>query len=347
MKGYTPFARAERRACRGETLISVLIAALIMGIVTTLILSLFAVSTKEGVQLTARIDNLNAARIVLERLGRQVRMARNIGDVQGIVSPASDPTSGVDPGPTTNTFQVIGDNVPLAQVQNGTACNMSASFPSPGNPFYGPNQQFGLTTHWPWGGNATTPYTLSRDTLIIQVPTFDANGFPNSIQTVQNLPSLDTYVYRLVDDPGTQSLYRRQFPNATAPRFYQLQWACFPAPLNQTNKPTGVGAGIPMTILKNIVGPLDDNGNICAFQYVNSQSITGGLAQNSTTRNFDSSTAAGALNEQNLALFTGVIVDFQILTWDARGKVNLQPVRSEVYLHNNSQASVMGTPPGG
>jgi hypothetical protein len=129
--------------------------------------------------------------------------------------------------------------------------------------------------------------------------------------------------------------------------FYKLEVAGYPAEAASTNFPAGWKTGVPNIVLRGIVGPLDKTGKLTCFQYVNQRAIAGAEVQNSVTTNFDNKTAVGALNEQNLPLFTGVIANFQIMMLDGKAKPTVQTMRSEMFLRNNAAATIMGTPPAG
>jgi hypothetical protein len=325
-------AKSSIRKCRGETMISLLVSTSISAFVAAAMLGLMSMNVSESHKLYNRADNLVAGVTALDKMGRLVRMARNIGDIQGNILPTSDSYAGVPPGNTTDTFAISGSNITVDQVENGDAVSISAKFPSVGDPYYGPNgTQNGTIASWPWGGGINVPYLLGQDTLVLQVPTFDANGFPNSVQNMQTLPALDTYVYKVVQD----------FTRAGPTKYYQLQLAVFPAPNGLSNKPSGLVAGKPITILSGIVGPYDANGNIATFQYVNSST-------NIVQTNFDNAGGAGTTgyeNELDLVLFSGVIANFQIMSKDAANHVSVLPIRSEMYLRNNASASIMGPAP--
>jgi hypothetical protein len=338
----------KNRSAKGESLVAVLISALLMGIVAAAIGSLAVLSTSESTKLQSRVASVDEAKFALDRMGRLVRMARNVGDLQGTVQPATDPTIGVQGTAAILDYGgAISPTVPVAQVEDGTACNMSATFPSVGDPYYGPSGMLLTGASWPWGGK---PYTLDGQTLIVQVPTFDANGYPNkALQTnpnVQNLQALDTYVYKITPDPEYQNQMKLIAKKLTTP-FYKLEVAGYPAEAASTNFPAGWKTGVPNIVLRGIVGPLDKTGKLTCFQYVNQRAIAGAEVQNSVTTNFDNKTAVGALNEQNLPLFTGVIANFQIMMLDGKAKPTVQTMRSEMFLRNNAAATIMGTPPAG
>jgi hypothetical protein len=323
-------AQAPQRSQSGQQLVSLLVATIIMSCVATGLIGLISINTMESTRSFNRADNLNGARIALDKMGRLIRMARNLGDVQGTVMVATDPYSSFPPGNSGDRFQVQNNNVSLAQVQAGTACNSCCYFPSAADTYY--NQStgtlYGTIGTWPWASannindnTACPPYELSQDTLVLQVQTFDGDGFPRMINGINRLPALDTYVYKIVPDTSR--------PGPT--KYYLLQLAIFPAPAGITNMPVGMAPGSPQTIASNIVGPLDSNGKPAIFQYTNQST-------NTVTTNF----VPGSLNEQDLVLFKGIVINLEMMNVDATGKAMVNSVRSEVYLRNNSSATIMG-----
>ncbi|MBX9686938.1 MAG: hypothetical protein K2X27_09565 [Candidatus Obscuribacterales bacterium] len=319
------------RSRSGDSLIGLLVATLIFSFIGVSMMALVSLNTIESYKINARTDNISSAKVALDKIGRLIRMARSIGDVQGATRPTSNPFSDIPNGPSTDTFAVHGSTITVSQVSSGTACNTSAAFPSVGDPYYGPNGTLnGTIASWPWGGSPNNPYRLSGDTCVLQVPTFDANGFPNCVQNAQTLAALDTYVFKVVRDNSR--------PGPT--RWFQLQMAVFPAPNGLSNKPSTLSPGSPVTILSGLVGPLDGNQNPAVFQYINSST-------NTATTNFDPATPQGALNEQDLVLFSGVVANLQILSnsQSASQKASLTSLRSEMYLRNNASAAIMGPSP--
>lgn len=325
--------KVSQRSQSGQQLISLMVATSIMSFVAMGLVGLISINTVEATRSFNRADSLNGARTALDKMGRLIRMARNLGDVQGTVMVATDPYSAFPPGNSGDRFQVQNNNVSLAQVQAGTACNTSCVFPSSADSYYNATNGTMLNTinSWPWlnssninDGTPAPPYQLSQDTLVLQVQTFDADGFPRMVNlpgVSTRLPALDTYVYKLVKDTT------RQGP----PDYYQLQLAVFPAPTGLTNMAPGIAPGATQTIMTGIVGPLDSNGNPTIFQYVNQSS-------NTVTTNF----VPGSVSEQDLVLFKGVVVNIEMMTVDSVGKSVVNSVRSEFYLRNNSSATIMG-----
>lgn len=322
--------QVKQRSQSGQQLVSLLVATTIMSFVALGLIGLMSINTFESSRTFNRADNLNGTRAALDKMGRLIRMSRNLGDIQGTVMVATDPYANFPPGPSGDRFQIQNNNVDPTQVGAGTACNTCCYFPSTADTYY--NSTSGSMTNtitsWPWNttnnvnDNSACPYyEISQDTLVIQVQTFDPNGFPRMVSGVNRLPALDTYVYKIVPDAS------RPGP----PQYFQLQMAVFPAPAGLTNMPPGITPGLAETVVSGIVGPLDLNGRPAIFQYLNQSS-------NSITTNF----IPGSVNEQDLVLFKGIVVNLETMTVDAAGKAMVNAVRSEFYLRNNSSATILG-----
>lgn len=327
----------EMRSARGESLVGLLMASLMLSFIALSLVGLVSLNVLEGNKTQTRSDTIVGARFGLDKMCRFLRMARNLGDVQGSVPPTSNNYSNTPPGPTGDYFTAIQGSsaVTQAQVDAGTACNTSARFPSVANPDYSTGKAANAGP-WPWGGQ---PYLLSADTLVAQVPVFDQNGFPRSSQSGgagQSVVALDTYVFKVVADlskPGPL-------------QFYQLQMTVYPSLSGMTNRPSTMSTGVPVTLMSNIIGPIDPNtGKISCFQYINENS---NYAPSPVQTNFDSSGGIGTqgyTNEQNLVSFSGIVLSFQLYSADAAKRKTVVPLRSEVYLRNNQEASLMGPPP--
>lgn len=327
-KNTLPGILPAQRSSGGDTLVALLVATTIMGVVGAGLFALMSLNVAESAKTFNKTDTLNAARTALDKMGRLVRQARTVGDVQGETLPTSDPFAGFPSGPSTDTFAIKGNTVTLAQVESGTATNRSAVFPSAGDPFYGPNGSQTIA-NWPWGGGPNTGYRLAADTLVVQVPTFDANGYPNCVANTgqvlgQTLAALDTYVFKVVPDNSR--------PGPT--KWFNLQMAAFPAPpdgaTKRTNIASGITPGAPITILSGIIGPLDAQGNPVIFQYIKS-------SDNSINTNF----AAGSQAENDLVLYNGVVANIQVMQL-GNPQATMTSLRSEMYLRNNSQAQIIG-----
>ncbi len=322
---------------KGDSLISLLVATLIFSAVAMAIMGMLTLNVVESNKLQTRTDNMTAARFGMEKLGRVVRMARNLGDIQGQVPPQGNNYWNAPPGPSDDLSSIQGDSaVTVQQINDGTAANLSAVFPSSVNPFY-PAGVLG-TVPPDWG---PPPYTLGEDTLIIQIPVFDQNGWPRAIPAgtggfaSANMPSLDTYVFRIVPDV--------QRTQQTGTNFFQLQMSVFPAVVGGSNKPASLQSGTPVTLVSGIIGPLDPNNasRVAAFQYVhrNNEYNLG-----PTPGPLQTTFAAGSANEGELPNFVGVIANVQLMSMDAARRVSIMPLRTEMYLRNNNQASMVGFP---
>lgn len=313
-------------------MVSLLVATVIMSFVAISMFSLMSLNTIESVKAFNKGDNLTAARVALDKVGRMVRMARTLGDVQGEVMVATDPYAAFPPGPSGDGFAVHANNVSLQQVLNGSACNTSATFPSLADIYYNPTtgSELSRISSWPWGGNPNTGYTLDDQTLVVQVQTFTPEGWPRMVQGQNNLPALDTYVFRIVDDPDRNN---RLGPT----RWYKLEVAVFPAPGAWSNMAPGVQPGVPTVLLSGIVGPLDPaTQRPSIFRYITCQ---GGAVQ--SAKNFVSGTT-NFNDVSNLVNFKGVLMSVQILSVDGQKRGTVTNVRSEFYLRNNSSATIMG-----
>jgi hypothetical protein len=322
---YTSLGRNER----GSMLVSLLIATVITSFVMMAMSTLLFTNTAEYNRLFTRTDSLIAASVAFDRLGRLIRMARSLGDIQGDTMIATDPYAAFPPGPSGDAFAVQSNSVDLSQVEAGTACNISAKFPSSADYYYNASTGalFSTIGTWPWSSSMTKgQYTLSEQTLILQVQCFDTSGIPLVIAGETNLPALDTYVFNVLQDT-TRS--------GPVPQ-YMLQMACFPAAAGITNMPTGMKPGVPVTLCTGIIGPLNTTTGLpSVFQYINS-------SDNSTQTNFDDSTGTGVANEDDLILFKGVVVNVQVANTDGAGNTQDVALRSEFYLRNNSSATILG-----
>lgn len=322
------------RSAKGDSLISLLVATLIFSFVAMAIMGMLTINVVESNKLMTRTDNISGARFGADRIGRIVRMARSLGDIQGNMSMDAPSYAGaIGAGVTTDWQSAITGTDPTFGLTDG-ANIMSAAFPSAANPYYP------TLTNFPsnWGN---PPYRLGSDTLVVQVPVFDTNGWPRanayaSGGTTVYLPMTDTYVFKVVkDDARTQ---------ANGVNFYQLQMAIWPARgqagVSNTNMPAGMTAGKAATLISGIVGPLDptDPTKVAAFQYVHrNNSYSAGPVDGPLQTNFIQDGA----NEQELGNFVGVMLNIQLMSQDAAHRASVMPLRTEMYLRNNSQASCL------
>lgn len=227
------------RSQRGLSLVELVVSTLIMTFVSTAIFALLANMGTLSQKVSNKMDSVNAARTVLEKISQDVRTGRSLGDVFG---------SQVILSPATATSAVV----------MGT--QGSDVFPAQLNPVYGAGQQ-PPNGGWPWGGG---PYQLNRTTLIVQVPVFTGNGFPTAIPAGSGNPAaatvqdnVETHIYRVVADPDV----------INHPGEYVLQVSRIPGFMVNGYAPGAVNSR-PQTILSGIVGPFDAQGNLNVFQYL-------------------------------------------------------------------------------
>jgi prepilin-type N-terminal cleavage/methylation domain-containing protein len=317
------------RTERGMTLVELCVSTVIIGILSAGMLSLVALYNKQNIKLVNKIEGVDAARQVIERVGRDFRMARSVGDFYGAVLPSTERI--VDPnnvagGTTTDISVVRSDAIDKASLENGTATLSSDQFPSDGDPFYGPQgtPPAGFTG-FPTGGTPAwpaPPYRLGPRTLIVQVPIFDAQGFPIAMQAgAATLECLDTYVYQVLDDPN-------------APGTCMIQACCFrggtPATAPPPSRPSGQMDERPRTILKGIVGPRDPGTNaIKVFSYINRATP---LAQPSDL-----------VPDTEVPNISGVVVNLEIQKVAAANNTEDQTIglKSEVFMRNNISATLV------
>ncbi|HEY9869448.1 MAG TPA: type II secretion system protein [Candidatus Obscuribacterales bacterium] len=272
------------------TLIEMLVSCAIVGLAAAGISGLVLLNNVSTHRLFNKVDNLNQARQVVERIGKDLRMARNVGDVYGVnIQLHDDPVTYGTEG--TNSF-------PLAA-------------PGGNNPHYsgGQTPPAGWPTA-PWPGR---PYVLSPRTLIVQIPVFDANGFPTKVPATTGNPpvsvdqdNVDTLVYQIIDDPDH-------------PGEFLLQVAGFPG--NPTN--LKIRSNPPQTILSGIVGPKDPaTGEPKVFQYLD--------------RYDESGTPQDTFIGPKIANVTGVVMNLEIRRNDEGvSSASVVGLKSEMYMRNN------------
>src|SRR4029453_10748805 len=185
----------------GMTLIEMLVSVGIVSLAAAGISGLVMLNNISSHRLFNKVDNLNQARQVVERIGKDIRMARNVGDVYGA-------TIEIYPGPPS---------------VSGTEGTNKFPLPTPlGNdPFYSAGQT--PASGWPVAPWPPRPYELSPRTLIVEIPVCDGNGFPTRVAAGTGNPPLaseqdnvDTLVYQIIPDPAFASA-------ADKPQEYLLQ----------------------------------------------------------------------------------------------------------------------------
>ncbi len=323
------------RSAKGDSLISLLVATLIFSFVAMAIMGMLTINVVESNKLMTRTDNISGARFGADRIGRIVRMARNLGDIQGNMSMDAPSYAGaIGAGVTTDWQSAITGTDPSYGLAEG-ANIMSAAFPSAANPFYVTLPNYPAA----WGNG---PYRIGPDTLVVQVPVFDSNGWPRANPYITGgstiyLPMTDTYVFKVVPDQA-----RTQ---ANGVNFYQLQMAVWPARgaggvVANTNMPASMTAGSPITLVSGIIGPLNpaDPTKIAAFEYVHRNNA---YALGPVNGPLQTDFSADGANESELGNFVGVMLNLQLMSQDAAHRASVMPLRTEMYLRNNSQASCL------
>ncbi len=331
----------ERRSDRGETMVSLLVATLIMAFVAAAIMGLASLNTVEGNKIWNKVDSIAAARDALDRVGRAVRMARSVGDMYGVVPAALSPSvdSRIGTGPSTNTTAVTSDPAFVTQLEQGNVSLASPSFPSIGDPCWGPYASVPATP--PTGRSlsdmANNPYTLSSETLVLQVPTFDPTGYPNCIPdptAITPIQAVDTYVYEMVPDlnnPGPPQQFKLQVTAFPAPGFVTPPPVGYVGQCPITNVPVNLRNMQPVTLAAGIIGPRDPaTGRLGVFQYVDR-----------STNVITTTPDPAKLQEYN-----GIVVNMEILKRENNQKASVMSLRNETFMRNNTSATVIGLPPG-
>lgn len=222
------------RQISGMSLIEMLVTILIMGIILAGTSEMVMINNSGIMTLFNKVDSLNAARQLIERLGKDIREARNVGDIYGEHQPYANPP------PTYLDLAVD-------------------YFPAPQNPLYGAGQApAGGWPQAPWPGQGSVGYKLSNSCLVVQTPVFDVNGFPTIINkgtgnppAGTNLDNVDTLVYQVLADPNS-------------PGEWMIQEATF---LGQGSTRTRLNP--PVTIMTGIIGPINPaTNNPRVFQYL-------------------------------------------------------------------------------
>lgn len=314
-------ARGQRASQGGSTIIEMLISTLIMSLVSSALLGLLMLNDRAAARVSDKTDCINNARTAIERAGRDIRMARSLGDVYG------------------------GD---LITGGGGMRTQGSNTFPSATDPLYGAGQA--PPQGWPLASSpaASTwpapPWTLSNTCLVAQVPIFyanpnnsmdAANGWPTMIpQGAGNPPTtcpqdnVETHVYRVVPDPD----------QAGHPGEYQLEMSVIPGyPVQQAGAPQTLlynPASVvtqPRVLLKGIVGPLDSSTGLPkTFQYLNKIDGTG--------------TPTDSVQSALVPNFTGVVMNYEIKVHNQMQAAQVMAFKTEVFLRNNALATTTGQP---
>lgn len=285
-------AHSLRKPGRGMTLIEMLVSCAVVGLAAAGISGLMLLINLSTHRLFNKVDNLNQARQVVERIGKDLRMARNVGDVYGANIELHAGPPAVIGSEGTNRF-------PLPASAAGK------------NPHYSGGQT--PPAGWPGAPWPARPYVLSPRTLIVQIPVFDANGFPTKVPAGTGNPpvsldqdNVDTLVYQIIEDSKN-------------PGEYLLQVAGFPGNPSSLE----LKSNPPQTILSGIVGPKDPlTGQLKVFQYLNRYDTTG-TPQDTWVGN-------------DIANITGVVMNLEIRRDDeGASSATVVGLKSEMYMRNN------------
>jgi type II secretory pathway pseudopilin PulG len=307
------------RSAKGGTIIEMLVTTVVMSILALAFMGILLVNFKTNAKIDNMQDTINAVRMVKERIGRDVRMGRSIGDVYG--AQYVDPATGM-------------------QFVQG-----SDLFPSTQDPVYG-NAAPPTPTGW-----SSPPWRLGNQCLIVQIPILDNHndtttrhqvdpnkmGWPTMIPAGQGSPppatnqdNVETHVYMIV-------------PDANNPGEYLLQYCAFAgypvAGYNPGAHNTLANSnGSAQTLLTGIIGPLDSAGNPKVFQFV-SKTNSNGTPDDSILP-----------TPQCSPDYTGVVVNLEVkrhqTTVKTRRDISLTPIgmKLEVFLRNNALATSTGQP---
>ncbi len=286
-----------------------MVATLLLGVITAGLVGLVVVNNAQSERLLNKVSSISDVRQAVERIGKNVRMARSVGDLYGLYPYPTDKL--VDNhgtgGATTDSSILKQNSVNTKALQDGTVTLSASNFPAPGDPSWGAGQV--PSGGWPWP--SLYPYSLSQQTLIVQVPVFNLEGYPVMWSgTAINLESVDTYVYQVIADPSNAGQFL-------------LQVAGFP----------GYGSSMqisstPQTILKGIVGPLDSTGRISVFHYVS---------------NTNPSYLYTNVPDSVVSTISGIVLDLEILRKTEGPQPATMGFKTEFFMRNNTTATVIGS----
>jgi hypothetical protein len=356
--------RNLRRQPKAQSLVELLIGTLMFAAVATVMLSIYSINSRELSSFYNKGDVIVDATDAINKIGVLVRTARGFGDNYGVSSPVYQPIwdySNMSTGKPAINAPAMASNL-----LNGGAFLISPSFPATGDPYYSAGVLPGsvYNAQWPWQAQGF-PYTLSQDTLIVQVPVVMTAGQPNGpgITQLANpspnpnkdnyvwpstfdgqpntsksgvLQAVDTYVFRVIPDPN---------PNRQG--FYTMQEAAFPAcppgginyvngttwPAVNTNTNVRLGLTTPLTLVSGIVGPLDANNRPYVFSYTNK------------TDGSDTTTPGNDGNPNHyLTDYNGLVVNLEVLKNQTGTKAQVAHFKTEFFLRNNAQTTLMGQP---
>lgn len=302
------------RRARGASLVELMISTLVMAIASSAVFGLLITTMQASRKLNNKSDAIIQVQSGLDKIGRDVRMGRTLGDLYGTFD---------TPTATTNIF------------------------PSRQNPQYGSlGRGFAPPNGWQTTKMGALPWTLSPQCLIVQTPIFGNQlsgnyNFPlvvlkdaaNVNVPPANSDNVETHVYSLQADPD----------QAAHPNEFVLWYMRVPGFNNLYNarnaaEPAQIG---PIALISGIVGPLPPNGTTPqVFQYINRTNSTG-----------DGETTFA--DPSQFMQYSGVCVNLEIRkhndsSMDPQSggtrfkQQGVMMLKSEFYLRNNTVAPTVG-----
>ncbi|MBY0548822.1 MAG: hypothetical protein K2W95_16240 [Candidatus Obscuribacterales bacterium] len=287
------------RSRKGASLVELSISSVVMAFVSMAVFGLLITTMAAGNKINNTSDTIDVSRTALERISQNVRTGRSLGDVFG---------------------SLVGGRIQGSSV-----------FPSNQNPIYGAGQS--PPNGWPiWAdGRSLSSFVVDSQTLVVQVPIFDPNGFPTAIPPFTGQPAtsqvqdnVETHVYRVIPDPQNNGEWI-------------MQWARFPGMAAEGYVPAAAQSQ-PQTICTGIIGPLQ-NGLPCVFQYLDKTDPSGTPQNNIPNGGTD------------IAAFSGLIVNLELSHHQNSSQIagrykqpGVLALKTEVFLRNNSLATTVGMP---
>jgi len=212
------------RSATGMSLIEVLSAMFIMSFVAAAMCEIAFTQNVVAFRSFNRSTGLMEANRFQAQLEHEIHMARFIGSQYGNGSNAPGNLNGANSFPVSQD-PYYGSGSPPAGFLGYPASTSNSVWPSPPN------------------------YSLSPQTLIIQVPIFDQDGFPTG--DGYGLWNVDTYVYQILADSTKPGLGQ-----------FVMQKTVFPGVHTGTfaNNAPPYPSNDPQTVVNGIVGPINPLG---------------------------------------------------------------------------------------
>jgi prepilin-type N-terminal cleavage/methylation domain-containing protein len=304
----------------GFSLIEMLMGMFIMSFVAAAIAEIATMQNVVFFKTYGKLDNIVAARRAASDIEQAIHMARFIGDQFG----EWPPSVGSHSGP--NYFPGGGPVDPYAlSGPNDSLITGFAGFPSTTS----------IST-WP-----APPYSLSQQTLIVQVPVFSASP-PDACPTIlQYAPSgnnyvsdnywnVDTYVYQILADttkPGTGQ--------------FVLQKTIFPGEYNSnTQSPPIIQSNSPKTLMTGIIGPVNPTGPNDPIAGTPPPSVFNYLGRPPVSLTAPKPAVIQSVGELSAPGIVGVTVDLELSNASAAIRADYVPspiaYHSEFYVRSNA-----------